>query len=75
MEKTPHKCPVCGKYKFSEWNSYDICPECGWEDDSAQEKNPDDDLGVNMVSLNEYKSKYESGWRADWLNDLLNEEN
>lgn len=65
--KGPHKCPVCQKHTFKEWNSYDVCPECGWEDDSMQEVEPDDDVGANMMSLNEYKAKYESGWRADWL--------
>lgn len=67
--KGPHKCPVCGKYEFDSWNSYDICPECGWEDDSMQEEAPDDDLGANGMSLNEYKADYESGWRPVWLQE------
>ena len=64
-EDGPRKCPVCGKYEFLEWNSYDVCPECGWEDYSEQENYPDDDLGPNRMSLNEYKAKYKSGWCPD----------
>ena len=71
-KKGPRKCPVCGKHEFSSWNSYEICPECGWEDDSMQEVTPDDDLGANGMSLNEYKAKYESGWRPEWLDEEQN---
>ena len=67
IKKGPHKCPICGKHEFPSWNSYDICPECGWEDDSKQELTPDDDLGANCLSLNDYKADYESGWRPEWL--------
>ena len=64
----PHVCPVCGKHEFPSWDSYDICPECGWEDSAFQEKNPDNDAGPNDgMTLNEYKAKYESGWRPEWL--------
>ena len=69
--KQYHKCPVCGKYEFREIDSCEICPECGWEDDAYQMNHPDDDLGPNDgYSLNEYKEKYESGWRPDGLDDL-----
>ena len=66
----PHKCPVCGKYEFKTWDSYDICLVCGWEDYSSQEKYPDDDLGPNLMSLNEYKEKYDHGWRPEWLKEV-----
>ena len=30
------KCPVCGKYEFEEYDDYDICPVCNWENDGLQ---------------------------------------
>ena len=65
--ETKHKCPVCGKHEFSGLDSYEICPECGWEDEKFQENHPDEDIGANEMSLNEYKAAYESGWRPEWL--------
>lgn len=62
-----HMCPVCGKTEFPEMGSFDICTECGWEDDLIQTKYPDEDAGANEMSLNKYKAAYESGWRPDWL--------
>lgn len=65
-----HKCPVCGKHTFPERDSYDICPVCGWEDDAYMENHPDDDCGANNgMSLNEYKAKFESGWRPEWIEE------
>ncbi|GEM_PF-1580410 len=54
------RCPVCGKFYFSERGSYDICPVCGWEDDSVQKQWPDLEGGANKDSLNEARRKYEA---------------
>ena len=59
--KDKHLCPVCGKYEFEEYCSYDICEVCGWEDDAVQEKYPDLKGGANRMSLNEAKIAYASG--------------
>ena len=59
-----HKCPVCGKYEFEEYNCFEICEICGWEDDGIQEKNPDYEGGANRMSLNQAKKAYESGNRV-----------
>ena len=56
--KTPHMCPVCGKYQFSDKFSFDICPYCRWEDDGLQEEEPDYEGGANILSLNQAKKKY-----------------
>lgn len=69
-KKTPHKCPICGKTEFPERGSFDICSECGWEDDLIQTDDPDEEAGANIMSLNEYKTAYDSGWRPDWLAEV-----
>ncbi len=54
-----NKCPVCRKYKFAE--KYDICPNCGWENDPVQRKNPGFSGGANAMSLNEARTAYKNG--------------
>ncbi len=54
-----HLCPVCGQYAFTE--PHDICPVCGWEQDSAQEKAPFFAGGANDLSLNEAREKWKAG--------------
>ena len=67
--KKKHKCPICGEYDFPYSGSFDVCPHCGWEDDPVQLDDPDFDVGANEFSLNEYKAKYQRGWRPDWINE------
>lgn len=50
-------CPVCNKHKFSEYDSSEICPICGWEDDAVATRHPDLEGGANGMSLNEYRKK------------------
>ncbi len=33
----------------------------------TQEQDPTDEVESNEMCLNEYKAKYESGWRPEWL--------
>ena len=53
-------CPVCNKHKFSEYDSFEICPVCGWEDDAVATRHPDLEGGANSISLNEYRKKEEN---------------
>lgn len=61
MEMQKHKCPVCGKYWFEEYDSFDICDVCGWEDDAYQEENPDEEGCANQMSLKQAKNAYAEG--------------
>lgn len=51
------KCPVCGKRRLEK---FEICDNCGWENDPVQRNNPDFEGGANKQSLNEYKEAYEN---------------
>ncbi len=46
-------CPSCGyrTIKDISYNSYQICPVCGWEDDAVQLGNPTLAFGANKISL------------------------
>ena len=56
-----HLCPVCGKQEFSEYDSFEFCHNCGWQDDSIQEEEPDFSGGANDMSLNEAREAYKNG--------------
>lgn len=48
-------CPVCGKCMLS---LFDVCEECGWENDPLQHENPDYAGGANQMSLNTARIAY-----------------
>ena len=60
MEQTKqlHACPCCGAKVFEYIGEYEICDVCDWEDDPLQRDDPDDDLGANTLSLNQYRDEY-----------------
>lgn len=62
---TPHKCPVCAKYKFSDKASFEVCSFSGWEDDIVQLSNPDFAGGANKLSLRQYRKEYKKIIKED----------
>ena len=53
-----HSCPVCGKTIFPEYDSFEICSVCGWEDETWCEEYPDEESTAHYLSLNEYRCWY-----------------
>ena len=54
MENDNLLCPVCGKYRFSEYCDYDICEYCGWENGHFLESG-----GADPLSLEDFKKRYQ----------------
>ena len=56
-----YRCPVCGEWTLSSRGEYEICNECGWEDDKAQY--PDENeptYGPNGThSVRSYRESYQ----------------
>jgi hypothetical protein len=55
---------------------FEICPLCDWQDDNVQNADPDYAGGANEMSLNEYRSlwetehhRWEDGIRVDAQGD------
>lgn len=55
------KCPCCGKETLLGERNWEVCSNCGWEDDAIQFENPDFAGGANFFSLNEYRKLYLDG--------------
>jgi hypothetical protein len=61
-----YTCPCCGHATLTERGAYDICRECGWEDDGQD----DHDSGVarsgpnGPQSLDDARAAYERGGRT-----------
>ena len=52
------KCPVCGKYEFEEYDDFDICPVCNWENDGLQYDDHNYAGGANDLSVTEARIEY-----------------
>lgn len=57
---TESMCQCCNYY-YGFKSEYEICPNCGWENDNVQAKDPDYRGGANKMSLNEAKKAYAEG--------------
>ena len=51
-------CPVCGRYIFDEADDFDICDNCGWENDGVQQRDHNYAGGANELSVNEARIEY-----------------
>ena len=71
MRKKENVCPCCGIYYFDETDFYEICEVCGWEDDSAQRENPDDEGGANSRSLNEFRKVWDKNCKRTIVKDYF----
>jgi hypothetical protein len=54
-----YDCPCCGN-RTLHWHG-DVCDTCYWEDDPAQNADPDNDTGKNDVSLNAARTAWAKG--------------
>jgi hypothetical protein len=55
-----YACPCCGHFTLGEppTGTYEICDECGWEDDPVQFHDVDYKGGANSESLREARENY-----------------
>lgn len=51
------RCWACGQLTLTEepTGTYEICPNCGWEDDPVQQQNPTYSGGANTASLRDFR--------------------
>lgn len=66
MDSKKYPCPCCGQLTYEEFEFYEICPECNWEDDPLQKDDPDDAEGANIVSLNQAKALWAKGEKVPY---------
>ena len=60
MDGGPYKCPCCRLMILETSASFEICPECGWEDDGQDDFNADKVLGGpnGLESLTEARERH-----------------
>jgi hypothetical protein len=54
-----YQCPCCRYFTLEEYDAYEICPVCFWEDDGAV--NDDEFGGPNHMTLGDGRAAYKSG--------------
>lgn len=60
------KCPCCEKETLNpEYDGFEICSICGWQDDGYQKEHPDEGGCANIMSLNEAKKAYKEGRKVE----------
>ena len=67
-ESVRFPCPCCGYLTLSEKppGTYEVCPVCFWEDDSAQTEGSTLEGGANTVSLVQARKNFAAFGAAAW---------
>ncbi|MDI2130828.1 CPCC family cysteine-rich protein [Yinghuangia seranimata] len=62
MDGGPYPCPCCRLMTLESFACFEICPECGWEDDGQDDSNADQVLGGpnGSMSLTQAREEYEA---------------
>lgn len=55
------QCACCGQFTLEKDSIFEICDNCGWQDDGVQNDKPDYEGGANKMSLNQAKEAYKKG--------------
>ncbi len=59
LQRFMYRCPICGRRTLETRNRYDICDECGWEDEPWMEESIYDASSANHgFSMAEYRERY-----------------
>ena len=54
-------CPVCKKHHFEYLGDDEMCPVCGWWNDTVQALDHDYEGGENDMSVNQYREAWLKG--------------
>jgi len=60
-----YTCPCCGEKTLPDIGEFDICNICKWQDDPLQRDDPNDDMGANTQSLNQYQAIWRQQYAAN----------
>ena len=59
LKRFMHKCPVCGYRTLLSRGSFEICGECGWEDEGVDDDDAEQPFGANGdCTIREYREEY-----------------
>lgn len=58
MSEADYLCPVCEKEYIDSFDTFEACPECGWEINTPQFNDHDMSDGRNALNVHEHKVLY-----------------
>lgn len=75
MKRSYYICPICNKHKFTESGTFDVCPNCGWENDAVMNDDPSYFGGANDLCQLDFKLRYKyylsKNSNYHWARDLF----